>query len=368
MSMPFLTPSIRLRRTPFTRRVEAAGVKAYTVYNHMLLPSFFTTPEEDYRHLKSAVQVWDVSVERQVEVVGPDALRLVQMTTPRDMSRMADDQCYYIPMVDTAGKLMNDPVAIRLNENRYWLSLADSDMLLYCKGLAAAGNLNVDVFEPDVSPLAIQGPKADTLVARVFGEDVVKTKFFRHTTINFEGQDMVLARSGWSHQGGFELYLQGSEYGEAVWDALFAAGKDLDVRAGCPNLIERIEAGLLSFGSDITTEHTPFEAGLTKYCNLDTVKGFLGLEALSKQATPTKQIRALAVDGDPVPSIQHPWPLLDDSGEVVGHISSSTWSPEYETNVTIAMVNRSHWDDGVRLTAKIPDADREATVRGSFWI
>jgi dimethylsulfoniopropionate demethylase len=368
MSMPCGTPSIRLRRTPFTRRVEAAGVKAYTVYNHMLLPSFFTTPEEDYRHLKSAVQVWDVSVERQVEVVGPDALRLVQMTTPRDMSRMADDQCYYIPMVDTAGKLMNDPVAIRLNENRYWLSLADSDMLLYCKGLAAAGNLNVDVFEPDVSPLAIQGPKADTLAARVFGEDVVKTKFFRHTTINFEGQDMVLARSGWSHQGGFELYLQGSEYGEAVWDALFAAGEDLDVRAGCPNLIERIEAGLLSFGSDITTEHTPFEAGLTKYCNLDTVKGFLGHEALSKQAMPTKQIRALAVNGDPVPSIQHPWPLLDDSGEVVGHISSSTWSPEYETNVTIAMVNSSHWNDGVRLTAKIPDADRGATVRGSFWI
>ena len=179
---------------------------------------------------------------------------------------------------------------------------------------------------------------------------------------------MVLARSGWSHQGGFELYLQGSEYGEAVWDALFAAGEDLDVRAGCPNLIERIEAGLLSFGSDITTEHTPFEAGLTKYCNLDTVKGFLGHEALSKQATPTKQIRALAVDGDPVPSIQHPWPLLDDSGEVVGHISSSTWSPEYETNVTIAMVNSSHWNDGVRLTAQIPDADRGATVRGSFWI
>ena len=368
MSMPFLTPSIRLRRTPFSNRVEQAGAKAYTVYNHMLLASFFTTPEEDYHHLKSAVQLWDVSCERQVEVKGPDALRLVQMTTPRDMSRMADDQCYYIPMVDVDGKLMNDPVAVRLASDRYWLSLADSDMLLYCKGLAAAAKLDVEVFEPDVSPLAIQGPRSDELVARVFGDAVIKTKFFRYTTVNFQGRDMILARSGWSHQGGFELYLDGAEYGEAVWDALMSAGQDLGVRAGNPNLIERIEAGLLSFGSDMTTAHTPFEAGLTKYCNLDTVKGFLGHEALSKLTEPAKQIRALEVGGDPVPSIQHPWPLLDDSGSVVGHISSSTWSPEFKTNVTISMIHRSHWDAGTKLTAKIPDGDRPATVRSGFWI
>tara|TARA_A100000164_G_scaffold27394_1_gene21364 strand:+ start:1010 stop:2116 length:1107 start_codon:yes stop_codon:yes gene_type:complete len=367
MSMPFLTPSIRVRKTPFSSRVTAAGVKAYTVYNHMLLASYFTSPEEDYRHLKTAVQVWDVSVERQVEITGKDALRLVQMTTPRDMSRMQDDQCYYVPMVDDAGRMMNDPVAIRLNENRFWLSLADSDMLLYCKGLATAAKLDVEVFEPDVSPLAIQGPRADELVARVFGDVIASTKFFRHKTINFQGRDMIIARSGWSHQGGFELYLDGSEYGEAVWDTLFAAGEDLDVRAGCPNLIERIEAGLLSFGSDITTAHTPFEAGLGKYCNLESVEGFLGHSALSQLSTPVRQIRALELDGPAVPEIQHPWLLQDSSGNVVGHISSSTWSPDYDTNVTIAMVDSSHWDAGTVLTAKVPDADRNATVRAGFW-
>ena len=367
MSMPYLTPSIRIRKTPFSSRVNAAGVKAYTVYNHMLLPSFFTTPEEDCQHLKSAVQVWDVSVERQVEIVGPDALRLVQMTTPRDMSRMQDDQCYYVPMVDASGRMMNDPVAIRLHQDRFWLSLADSDMLLYCKGLAAAANLDVEVFEPDVSPLAIQGPKADELVARVFGDDIVSTRFFRYKTINFQGQDMIIARSGWSHQGGFELYLDGSQYGEALWDALFAAGEDLDVRAGCPNLIERIEAGLLSFGSDITPAHTPFEVGLGKYCDLDTVNGFLGYAALSKLSTPSRQIRALEMDGPAVPAIYNPWPLQDGEGNVVGQISSSTWSPDYDTNVTIAMVDRSHWDAGTVLTAKVPDADRNATVRAGFW-
>ncbi len=368
MSMPYLTPSIRLRKTPFSNRVDRAGAKAYTVYNHMLLASYYETPEEDYRHLKSAVQVWDVAVERQVEVRGPDALRLVQMTTPRDMSRMQDDQCCYIPMVDVAGKMMNDPVAVRLSQDRYWLSLADSDMLLYCKGLAAGAGLDVEVFEPDVSPLAIQGPKADELVSRVFGEDIVSTRFFRHKTINFQGQDMIIARSGWSHQGGFELYLDGSQYGEAVWDALFEAGRDLDVRAGCPNLIERIEAGLLSFGSDITMDHTPFEAGLGKYCNLDRAVGFLGHAALSALTEPSKQIRALEVDGSAVPAINHPWPLHNASGDPAGYISSSTWSPDFNTNVTIAMVNREQWDAGTVLTAKVPGGDRTATVREKFWI
>ncbi len=218
MPTPLLTGSHRLRRTPFSRRVEAAGVSAYTVYNHMLLPTVFRSMTEDYAHLKSAVQLWDVSCERQVEIIGPDARRLVQMTTPRDLAAMADDQCYYIPMVDDRGALLNDPVLNKLAEDRYGVSLADSDMLYYYKGLASGFGLGVKVFEPDVSLLAVQGPKADTLVGRVFGEVVVATRFFRHTTVTFEGQDLVIARSGWSHQGGFEIYMDGSDGGEALWD------------------------------------------------------------------------------------------------------------------------------------------------------
>ena len=170
MTAPLLTGSPRLRRTPFSRRVEAAGVQGYTVYNRMLLPSVFRSLEEDYAHLKSAVQVWDVACERQVEIVGPDARRLVQMTTPRDLSKMADDQCYYIPMVDTRGAMLNDPVLNKLAADRFWVSLADGDMLYYYMGLASGLGLDVRVFEPDVSPLAIQGPRADELVRRVFGQ------------------------------------------------------------------------------------------------------------------------------------------------------------------------------------------------------
>jgi dimethylsulfoniopropionate demethylase len=368
MSLPFLTPSIRVRRTPYSRRVEQAGVKAYTVYNHMLLPQFFTSVEEDYAHLKRAVQVWDVACERQVEIRGADARRLLQMTTPRDVTRMQDDQCFYVPMVDAAGGIMNDPIAVKLAQDRYWLSLADSDMLYYCKGLASGMGLDVEVFEPDVSPLAVQGPKADELMARVFGPGIRDTRFFRYQWVEFMGRTLLAARSGWSHQGGFEIYLEGADLGEALWDALFEAGEDLDVRAGCPNNIERIEAGLLSWGSDMTIDNTPFEAGLGKYCQLDKATDCLGHAALLARQIPERQIRALAIDGEPVPSIRHYWPLSDDSGAPAGRVSSAIWSPVYQTNVAIAMVEKTHWDAGTRLRVATPDGDRGATVRPGFWI
>ena len=368
MSMPFLVLSRRLLRTPFSRRVEAAGVKGYTIYNHMLLPNMFRSLEEDYAHLKSAVQIWDVACERQVEIVGPDALRLVQMTTPRDLRRMPDDQCYYIPMVDEQGAMLNDPVAIKLAEDRYWVSLADSDMLFYYKGLANGFRLKVQVFEPDVSPLAVQGPKADELVGRVFGQDVVATKFFRYKTITFQGKEMIIARSGWSHQGGFEIYLDGSEYGEALWDTLFEAGKDLDVRAGCPNGIERIESGMLVYGSDMTMDNTPFEAGLTKYCNLDTATDCLGHGALLEKQHPARQNRPIEIDGTGVQGLTHFWALSDRSGNPAGHVSSVAWSPDFQTNVAIGMVHKDAWEPGTELLVNTPAGAREARVKEKFWI
>jgi dimethylsulfoniopropionate demethylase len=368
MTLAYIAPSLRVRRTPFSRRVEEAGVKAYSVYNHMLIPQVFRSVEDDYAHLKRAVQVWDVACERQVEINGPDALKLVQMTTPRDISRMATDQCFYIPMVDEHGGMLNDPVAVKLGQDRYWLSISDSDMLYYCKGLAAGFALDVRVFEPDVSPLAIQGPYADRLVARVFGEEIVNTRFFRYKSITFEGQEMVIARSGWSHQGGFEIYVDGAQHGEALWDVLFTAGRDLDVRAGCPNLIERIEAGLLSMGSDIMTEHTPFEVGLGKYCDLETAQTCLGHAALCLKRDPKRQIRAVAIEGPPVPSINERWPMTTLKDQPAGYISSATWSPDFDTNVAIGMLEQSCWQPGSRLVAKTPVGERAALVKENFWI
>ncbi len=361
-----ISHSVRTRRTPFSARVEAAGVSAYTVYNHMLLPTVFRSLEEDCAHLKSAVQIWDVSAERQVELLGPDAKRLLQMTTPRDLSRMADDQCYYVPMVDADGRMLNDPVAIRLGPERFWVSLADSDMLFYFKGLTTGFGLNVTVTQPDISPLAIQGPLADELVSRVFGAEITKTRFFRHTTVRIADTDMVIARSGWSKQGGFEIYLDDSKHGEALWDRLFEVGAGLDVRAGCPNLIERTEGGMLSYGNDITMANTPFEARLGKYCHLDSVQ-CLGHAALMTAQKPKRQIRALEIAGPPVPGCTSPWRLTDANGGFAGQVSSAIWSPDFGVNVAVAMVEAAHWQAGTKLIVQCPNGQHPARVRDRFW-
>ncbi len=367
--MALISPSRRLRRTPFSDGVEAAGVKAYTVYNHMLLPTVFRSVQEDYRHLKEAVQVWDVACERQVEIRGPDAGRLIQLLTPRDLRSMQPGQCYYIPIVDETGGMLNDPVAVKLTEDRWWISIADSDLLYWIKGLAYGYRLDVLIDEPDVSPLAVQGPRADDLMAAVFGEQVRQIRFFRFVPLNFQGRDLVVARSGYSKQGGFEIYVEGEDMGMPLWNALMEAGKSMDVHAGCPNGIERIEAGLLSYGNDMTDDNTPHECGLGRFCNTQTAIGCIGRDALLRVAAegPVKQIRAISIAGDSVPVCDRYWPLLAD-GKVVGRVSSAAWSPDFDSNVAIGMVRLTHWDEGNELIVETPDGSRQATVQEKFWI
>lgn len=363
-----LSQSRRLRVTPFSRGVEAAGVKAYTVYNHMLLPTIFQDLESDYHHLKTHVQVWDVSVERQVELVGPDAAKLMQMMTPRDLRKMHADQCYYVPIVDQNGRMLNDPVAIKHDDTRWWISIADSDLLYWVKGLALGAGLNVDVFEPDVSPLAVQGPKADVLMERVFGREVHDIRFFRQKRLRFADTSFIVARSGYSKQGGYEIYVEGHQNGMPLWDALFEAGQDLQVRAGCPNLIERIEGGLLSFGNDMTWENTPFECGLGKFCNAPDDVHYIGKAALKQEAAQgsKRKICAISISGDAMSPLPSALTLTRD-GVRVGHISSAAWSPDFETNVAVGMVDAGHWDAGTKLMVKTSNGTREAQVQPNFW-
>ncbi|MEM6902685.1 MAG: dimethylsulfoniopropionate demethylase [Pseudomonadota bacterium] len=371
--MVLITPSARLRRTPFSAAVEAAGVKAYPVYNHMLLPTVFRSLEEDYHHLKSAVQLWDVAVQRQVELRGPDAGRLMQMLTPRNLTHMNPGQCYYVPIVDETGGMLNDPVAIKLAEDRWWVSIADSDLLLWIKAIAYGWRLDVLVDEPDVSPLAVQGPKSEELMARVFGESVRDVRFFRFGIFEHRGKAMPIARSGYSKQGGFEIYVEGSQNAMPVWDALMEAGRDLDVHPGCPNLIERIEGGLLSYGNDMTDDNTPHECGLDRFCDIQSAIGCIGRDALLRvdKEGPVQAIRPVEIKGDPVPSCDRHWPVMatDKNGNSkrVGRISSAAWSPDHKTNVAIGMIRMTHWDAGTKLTVQTPTGDQDALVRESFW-
>ncbi|MEJ6477714.1 MAG: dimethylsulfoniopropionate demethylase [Octadecabacter sp.] len=366
--MALISPSRRLRRTAFSDGVEAAGVKAYTSYNHMLLATVFRSLTEDYRHLKDAVQLWDVACERQIEVRGPDASRLMQMLTPRDLRKMQPGMCYYVPMVDETGGMLNDPVAVKLAEDRYWISIADSDLLFWVKGLAYGFRLDVLVDEPDVSPLAIQGPKADELAARVFGQGVRDIKFFRFGRFEFQGRQMVVARSGYSRQGGFEIYVEGSDIAMPLWNALMEAGRDLDVHAGCPNAIERVEGGLLSYGNDMTRDNTPHEAGLGRFCSTQTAIGCVGRDALLRVAKegPVKEIRAVRIEGD-LPPCDRAWPLMDGQQQV-GAVTSAAWSPDFETNVAIGMVRMTHWDPATDLDVVTQAGVFPAIVNETFWI
>lgn len=342
MTDKILSVSRRTRATAFTQRVEATNVKAYTVYNRMLLPTEFESFEADYWHLCEQVQVWDVGAERQVEITGPDSARLVQLMTPRDISRAVEGQCLYAPLCDVDGGIINDPIVIKHSNHRWWLSIADSDVKLWAKGLATGYGLDVTVNEPDVSPLAVQGPKAEELTARVFGDTVRDIRFFHGKMLDFEGTQMYVARSGWSKQGGFEIYLNHSALAHNLWDELFKQGKNLNVRAGCPNLIERLESGLMSFGNDIDSSNNPFECGLDQYLKLDADIESLSLPALRAIAgNHTQQLVGLLFN--------QPMAFGDNkiipNDKIVGEIRSSAWSPRYQKHLAFAMIQRDYLDN-----------------------
>ncbi|MDY0871971.1 dimethylsulfoniopropionate demethylase [Dongia rigui] len=360
---PILAISRRTRSTPFTPRVEASGVQGYTVYNHMLLPTAFRSVEADYQHLKTHVQVWDVGCERQVEVKGPDAARLVQMMTPRDLSKAKIGQCLYAPLVDADGMLLNDPVILKLAEDRFWISVADSDVLLWTKGLAFGRGLDVVVSEPDVWPLAIQGPKAEVLASRIFGEEVRGIGFFRFRTLTFHGHPLIVARSGWSKQGGFEIYLDRADLGLPLWDACMTAGADLDVGPGCPNLIERIESGLLSYGNDMTIANNPLECGLDKYCQLDSATSCIGRDALRRIAAEgaARKIMGLRLEGGAPPACVAPWPVRVEDKKV-GIVTSAAYSPDFGASLAFAMLERGHWEPGGVVVVETPAGLRRGVI------
>ena len=328
---PELLISTRTRLTPFSSRVEACGVKAYTVYNHMLLPAIFRSLEEDYWHLCEAVQVWDVSCQRQVEITGPDTQKLVQLMTPRDLSQAKYGQCFYAPLCDESGGMINDPIIIKHSDEHWWLSIADTDVMLWAKGLATGFGLDVKVSEADIWPLAVQGPKAEELLARIFGNEINKIGFFRSKELNYKDSRMLVARSGWSKQGGFEIYVNDEKLGGQLWDDLFDKGKDLNVGPGCPNLIERIESGLLSFGGDMGYDTTPFECGLDQYVSLEADLESLSIDALRNRQAKTRLMGIV---------INHQVKLKDlrlyNGVRDIGVITSNTWSPKYRAHLAFA--------------------------------
>ena len=323
----------------------------------MILPkSFGMGVEEAYWHLNEHVQIWDVSVERQVEVKGSDAARLVQLITPRDLRGAVAGKCYYMPVVDANGGMLNDPVMIKIAEDHYWLSIADSDLLLYVKGLAIGGGFDVTVAEPDVNPLAIQGPKAEAVMCDLFGEGITKLKFFHFDYVDLFGTRQLVTRSGFSAKAGFEIFLNDSSLAEPLWDLVWQAGQPHNMKAGGPNLIDRLEAGLLGYGNEMTSENNPLEMGYRKFCTLDGSIDFIGLTALQKIGAegPTRMIRGIQFEGSSCPPCYTPWPVRIGDQEI-GQITSAAFSPRLQTNIGMSLIKREFWDAGQPVSVHLPD-------------
>jgi dimethylsulfoniopropionate demethylase len=347
-----IAKSRRLRSTPYTSRIEKQGVTAYSSYNHMLLPVAFGSIEDSYYHLKKNVQVWDVAGERQVEIIGKDSAKLVQLMTCRDLSKSKDGRCYYCPIIDDKGGIINDPVVLRLNNNRWWISIADSDVILFAKGLAIGNKFDVQIFEPEVNIMAVQGPKSYKLMEKVFGEEITKLKFFGFDYFDFKGTKHLIAQSGWSKQGGYEIYVENTNSGLALYDHLFEVGKEFDVKPGCPNLIERIESALLSYGNDMDNNDNPFECGFDKFINLDSDVIFLGKENLKKIKSEgiKRKLMGVQIDTKEI-NVSGSIDLKDENNIKIGELRSGCYSPHIGKVIGIVMIKKPFWE--VSQTIKI---------------
>ena len=366
--MALVQRGARLRRTPYFEATQRHGAQGYTVYNHMLFPIRFDSFESEFDALLNAVTVWDVSVERCLEISGPDGARFAQLLTPRDLSKCAVGQGKYVLICDADGGIINDPVMTRMDENTFWFALASSDALLFARGLRHAyPDLDVTIREVDVSPMQIQGPKSRDLMRDLVGEGILELKYYWWTRAEVRGIPVVITRTGWTSEVGYEIYLLDSSRGTDLWDAVMAAGEPYGVRPTGPSDIRRIEGAIFNWGADMTYENNPIEMGLDRLVGwkLDD-DASISLPALRRirEAGVSRRIVGVEIDGDPFPALNFTkWPALrTDGGEPVGKVTSAIWSPRLERNIGYCWVPVEIAEPGTRLRIETEWGSRDATV------
>lgn len=353
----------RLRRSPFFDATHRYGCKAYTVYNHTLLPSYYDDPEKEYWHLLEHVTLWDVSVERNVEIAGKDGAKFMDMITPRDMTKVAVGQGKYVVITAPDGGIVNDPVLLRLEKNKFWLALADSDVRLYALGVAANADLDVEVSEPEAYPLQIQGPKSKQVVKALFGPKVLDLDYYWFLETRVDGIPVIVTRTGWTGEVGYEVYLRDASCGDELWEKIIAAGKTYNIRPTGPSDIRRIEAGILNWGADIGLDTNPYEVGLGWLVDENKKADYLGKKALRriKKEGVKRKLVGIEIDGTPIEFNMTKWPVEAD-GKVVGKVTSAIYSPRLKKNIGYANVPVKHAKLGMPLSVKHPSGSRKATV------
>ena len=332
----------QIRKSPFFNATVKWGAKGFSVYNHMYIPRDFGNPEENFWNLVNTAILCDVSVERQVEITGPDAYKFIQLLTPRDLSNLSVGQCKYVLITNNEGGILNDPVLLRLAENHFWLSLADSDILLWAQGVAVNSNLDVNISEPDASPLQLQGPRSMDIMTELFGETIRDLKYYWLKELNLDDIPLVVSRTGWSSELGYEIYLRDGSKGDDLWERIMAAGKNFGLKPGHTSSIRRIEGGMLSYHADADISTNPYELGLDRLINLNGDIDFIGKKALKKikQEGVKRMQVGLEIDCErlKMPNTTF-WPLIDKKQNNVGKVTSAVYSPRLEKNIALAMVN-----------------------------
>ena len=360
----------RVRKSPFFISTMNHGASAFTIYNHMYLPISYEGVIEDYNKVLNGVQLWDVGVERQIQIKGPDAEALAQFLTPRDIKKCAVGQAMYAPFLDFNGGFLNDPVMLKISEDCFWFSIADGDSLLWVQALAAGYKFDVVVDEPDVSPLQVQGPNSAKLMSKVFGDWIDDLGFYKFKEVNHNGIPMVIARMGYSRELCYEIFLQDHSKGNQLWEILWEAGKDLNISPGGPNIILRLEGGILSYGGDFDRSNNPFEVGLEWMIDLNQEDDFIGKEALSeiKFKGPTKKLMGAEIEGDPINYSNQEHLPVSVNGKNIGTMNTMTYSPRLDKNISYVFLDIKYAKVGQEIIISLPDEDLKARVVDIPWL
>jgi glycine cleavage system aminomethyltransferase T len=356
------------RKSPYFEATKRHGCKSWGLYNHMLLPTLYDDPIAEYWALVNDVTLWDVAVERCVEVRGRDAFELVDSITCRDLSKVEVMQARYVPIMSPWGGIVNDPVLLRLDEDRFWLALADSDALLYVAGVAGGRGLDVEIFEADAAPLQIQGPRSRDLVRDLLGDDVADLHYYFCADANVDGIPVIVSRTGWTGEIGFELYLQDTSRGDELFERIVRTGEPYGLRVIAPSEARRIEAGIFNYGSDMRIEDTPLHvSGLEKYVEWNKDRDFLGRQRLMEIRDGNlldRKLVGIEIGGDPMTdegALNDFWPLVKEDARL-GRVTAGAWSPRLEKNVGYGWVPIRWEEPGSELEAETPRGRVAVTV------
>jgi aminomethyltransferase len=354
----------QIRKSPYFEATLRWGASDFSVYNHMYIPRDFGDPEQNFWNLVNSATLSDVAVERQVEITGPDAAKFVQMLTPRNLSNCAVGQCKYVLLTNAQGGILNDPILLRLAENYFWLSLADSDILLWAQGVAVTSGLDIDICEPDVSPLQLQGPKSGEIMHSLFGDKISELRYYWFADFELDGMPLIISRTGWSSELGYEIYLRDGSRGDELWERLMEAGEPFGLQPGHTSAIRRIEGGMLSYHADMDSHTNPFELGLERLVDLDMEADFIGKAALTKiaeQGVSRKQV-GIEIGGEPLTGANNEfWPIIVGS-EQVGTVTSAIYSPRLQANIALAIVSIDYSMEGTEAEIVTPFGQRSVRV------